>query len=131
MQLGDPVQTDLVQKGAVFTAEVLERALARLDGDPCVVARHAAESENDRTGIIPSDQVRSIYESLAALMAAGKMQQPVAAEYPLSEITAALRHASTAARGGKVLLRIGGDFTQRIRRGDGLLHFSCDHEGGE
>ncbi len=54
----------------------------------------------------PREEVRAMYEKLAALMAAGKMQQSVAAEYPLSEIAAALRHAATGARGGKVLLRI-------------------------
>ena len=57
----------------------------------------------------PGQEVRAIYETLAALMAAGKMQQPVAAEYPLSDITTAIRHATTASRGGKVLLHIAGE----------------------
>jgi len=55
----------------------------------------------------PADEVRGVYARLAALVAAGKLHQPVAAEYPLAEISAALRHAAAAARGGKVLLRIG------------------------
>lgn len=54
----------------------------------------------------PSDEVRDVYSRLAALVAAGALHQPVAAEYPLTEISAALRHAATDARGGKVLLRI-------------------------
>ena len=54
----------------------------------------------------PRDEVHAMYEKLAALMSAGRLRQEVAAEYPLHDIAAALRHAATAARGGKVLLRI-------------------------
>jgi len=54
----------------------------------------------------PREEVRAKYEKLAALMSAGQLRQEVAAEYPLSEIAAALRHAAAAGRGGKVLLRI-------------------------
>ena len=57
----------------------------------------------------PRDEVHAMYGTLAALMVAGQLQQQVAAEYPLSEIAAALRHAATAARGGKVLLQIAGE----------------------
>jgi len=53
-----------------------------------------------------AEEGRAIYTELAALVAAGKMQQPVAAEYPLSDIAGALRHAATSARGGKVLLKL-------------------------
>ena len=57
----------------------------------------------------PLEEVHAMYEKLAALMSAGRLRQEVAAEYPLHEIAAALRHAATAARGGKVLLRIAGE----------------------
>ena len=56
----------------------------------------------------PAAEVCAIYSQLTALVAAGRLQQPVAAEYPLTDIAAALQHASTSARGGKVLLRISG-----------------------
>jgi mitochondrial enoyl-[acyl-carrier protein] reductase / trans-2-enoyl-CoA reductase len=54
----------------------------------------------------PADEVRGVYARLAALVAAGALRQRVAAEYPLTEISAALRHAAAEARGGKVLLRL-------------------------
>lgn len=57
----------------------------------------------------PREEVHARYQKLAALMATGRLQQEVAAEYPLDEIAAALHHAATAARGGKVLLRIAGE----------------------
>ncbi len=52
------------------------------------------------------EEVRGLYSNLAALVMAGKLDQPVAVEYSLTEITAALRHAAGSARGGKVLLRL-------------------------
>ena len=56
----------------------------------------------------PAAEVRDVYNSVAALAASGVIRQAIAAEYPLTEIAAALRHAAGDARGGKVLLRIGG-----------------------
>jgi trans-2-enoyl-CoA reductase len=55
----------------------------------------------------PAAEVRAVYAELAGLMAAGRMIQSVAAEYPLTEISEALRHAAAAGRGGKVMLRLG------------------------
>jgi trans-2-enoyl-CoA reductase len=52
------------------------------------------------------EEVRGLYSNLAALVVAGKLHQPVAAEYPLTEISAALQHAAGSARGGKILLRL-------------------------
>jgi trans-2-enoyl-CoA reductase len=52
------------------------------------------------------EEVQTLYAKLAGLVMSGELRQPVAAEYPLEEITAALRHAAGNARGGKVLLRL-------------------------
>lgn len=54
----------------------------------------------------PASEVHAVYRQLADLMLAGKMRQPVAAEYPLEELSQALEHAAAAGRGGKVLLRL-------------------------
>lgn len=54
----------------------------------------------------PREVIRGLYEKLAGLVAAGHLKQAVAAEYPLAEISEALRSAAQDARGGKVLLRL-------------------------
>lgn len=54
----------------------------------------------------PAAEMHHLYRELAGLVAAGKMEQTIAAEYGLEEIGAALEHAATSARGGKILLRL-------------------------
>lgn len=56
--------------------------------------------------VLPADAVREVYTALAAMVADGRMVQPVAAGYGLEDIGAALEHAAAAGRGGKVLLRL-------------------------
>ncbi|HJU14840.1 MAG TPA: zinc-dependent alcohol dehydrogenase family protein [Stellaceae bacterium] len=50
------------------------------------------------------DEVRGIYADLAAKVRDGRIISPVAARYPIEEITTALAHAQKGARNGKVLV---------------------------
>ncbi len=53
---------------------------------------------------IPSEEIRAMYESLAILMAEGRLIQPVAATVPVTEFAEALSLAGTG-QSGKILLR--------------------------
>lgn len=53
---------------------------------------------------IPSEEIKAMYESLAILMAEGRLTQPVAATVPVTEFAEALRLAG-AGQSGKTLLR--------------------------
>jgi len=55
---------------------------------------------------LPEEEMPKLYGHLAMLAAAGVIHQPVAAIYPLSSVTEALRHAASAGRGGKILLQL-------------------------
>jgi trans-2-enoyl-CoA reductase len=55
----------------------------------------------------PEEEGHKLYTQLAQLVAAGIIHQPVAAVYPLSSVTEALRHAASAGRSGKILLQLG------------------------
>ena len=48
--------------------------------------------------------VRRDYLALSRLVAAGRLNIPVAATYPLAEISRALAHAAKGGRGGKILV---------------------------
>ncbi len=48
-----------------------------------------------------------LFRRIRGLMREGVLTTDVAAEYPLDRVADAVRHAASAARGGKVLLRIG------------------------
>jgi len=50
------------------------------------------------------EKLREVSTELLRLMATGQVEPPVAAEYPLSEVVAAVKHAETPGRSGKVLL---------------------------
>jgi trans-2-enoyl-CoA reductase len=54
----------------------------------------------------PIEEVRSIYAELAGLVVAGKLQQPIAAEYPLSEIASAVKHAAQSGKNGKIIVNL-------------------------
>lgn len=56
----------------------------------------------------PAVEIQSVYRTLASLVSQGTLRQQIAAEYPLEEIAPALTHAARSARGGKVMLRVGG-----------------------
>lgn len=49
-----------------------------------------------------------LFKRIRGLMREGVLTTEVAAEYPLDRVADAVRHAASPARGGKVLLRIGG-----------------------
>jgi hypothetical protein len=49
--------------------------------------------------------VHGVYGRLAALVVAGQLVQPVAAEYPLTKSRPRCVMAGSSARGGKVLLK--------------------------
>jgi trans-2-enoyl-CoA reductase len=55
----------------------------------------------------PEEEGHKLYTQLAQLVAAGIIHQPVAAVYPLSSVTEAVRHAASAGRSGKILLQLG------------------------
>jgi NADPH:quinone reductase-like Zn-dependent oxidoreductase len=55
----------------------------------------------------PEEELRQLYMQLAQLVAKDVIHQPVAAVYPLSSVTEAVRHAASAGRSGKILLQLG------------------------
>ncbi len=55
----------------------------------------------------PEEEWRRLYTQLAQLVAKGIIHQPVAAVYPLSSVSEAVRHAASAGRSGKILLQLG------------------------
>ncbi len=52
----------------------------------------------------PDMEVHELYSRLATLVLKGKLQQPIAAEYPLLDLPEALKHAAGSARNGKVIV---------------------------
>jgi NADPH:quinone reductase len=52
----------------------------------------------------PPERQQAVTAELLGLMAAGEVVPPVEAEYPLTEVLAAVRHSVRPGRGGKVLL---------------------------
>lgn len=59
---------------------------------------------SQRQASLSTTETASLYQNLAALMREGKLRQEIAAIYPLTEIKAALAHATQSGRGGKILL---------------------------
>ena len=54
---------------------------------------------------MPGPDVQALYDELSASVAAGKLRVPVEKVYPLRDIAAALDHAMSEGRSGKILLR--------------------------
>lgn len=88
-----------------------------LSGDPCeITADHLVFKGLSLTGFwlakvasgMAYDDIAAMYQALAGRIQDGTLAVPVEARYPLEEIEAAMRHAGTYGRGGKVLLRPGG-----------------------
>jgi mitochondrial enoyl-[acyl-carrier protein] reductase / trans-2-enoyl-CoA reductase len=51
----------------------------------------------------PATEVRALYDSLAAMVADGRVRQEIAARYRLTDFPLALAHAAQNGRGGKIL----------------------------
>ncbi|MBL27939.1 MAG: alcohol dehydrogenase [Rhodospirillaceae bacterium] len=51
------------------------------------------------------DEITGLYAKIAAMVAEGAIDVPVAATYPLRDIAAALDHAERGSRGGKIVLK--------------------------
>ena len=51
-------------------------------------------------------QMESMFAELSELLRQGKLKVPIEKFYPLSEVSQAIQHAVTGARGGKILLRM-------------------------
>lgn len=88
-----------------------------LSGRPCEIsADHLVFKGITLTGFwlakvasgMAYDDIAAMYQALAERIQDGTLAVPVEARYPLEEIEAAMRHAGTYGRGGKVLLRPNG-----------------------
>lgn len=55
----------------------------------------------------PREEVARAYADMVGLLAAGELDTPIEATYPLARVREALRHADKSSRGGKVVLVAG------------------------
>ncbi len=85
-----------------------------LSGQPCMLGAHHTIFkgitltgfwlQRELTQRMSRERIVALYADLAARIARGELEVPIAATYPIERIGDALAHAEQEARGGKILV---------------------------